>query len=62
MADVSDVIRDKFYTKAIQVNSFTLTLTIQNLAEQDFSNYTVRLSNGVGETVEHLVILKVSGK
>ena len=61
-SEVSDVIRDTFYSKDVQLDGYRFLLSIYNLEKTDFVNYTLRLNNGVGQTVDHIVVLMSASK
>jgi len=52
-----------FHGKDVQLDGYSLKLTINNLTESDFNvMYRLQLSYGVSQTVHHSVLLKSESK
>ncbi|VDI47471.1 Hypothetical predicted protein [Mytilus galloprovincialis] len=53
-------VEDVFHGKTVKVDGYILILTINSLTNEDFTNYTLILENGIGKSVEHTVVLERS--
>ncbi|XP_063416831.1 neural cell adhesion molecule 1-B-like [Mytilus trossulus] len=53
-------VEDIFHGKTVMVNGYKSVLTINSLTNEDFTNYTLILENGIGKSVEHTVVLERS--
>ena len=56
------IVNDTFYGKDVQLNGYSVMLTINDLTESDFNvMYSLQLSYGVNQTVQHSVSLESGG-
>lgn len=62
ISEYSAEVEDVFHGKTIKVDGFVLKLTINDVINDDSSNYTLILGNGVGQPVEHTIVLELSSK
>ncbi|CAG2192355.1 unnamed protein product [Mytilus edulis] len=53
-------VEDVFHGKTVKVNGYKSILTINGLTNEDFTNYTLILENGIGKPVEHTMVLEQS--
>ncbi|XP_052063727.1 uncharacterized protein LOC127703253 isoform X2 [Mytilus californianus] len=60
ISESSAEVEDVFHGKTVQVDGYVLKLTINDIKNEDYSNYTLILGNGMGEPVEHTVVLELS--
>lgn len=56
----SSIVKDVFHGKELLLDGYNVTLMIRDLKADDFTNYTVTLSNAFG-TVKHTIELEVTG-
>ena len=57
------IVNDTFHGKDVQLDGYSVKLTIKNLEESDFNAmYRLQLSYGVSQTVHHSVLLKSESK
>ena len=56
------VMTDTFHGTEVHVDGYILTIMIHNLQEQDFVKYTLRLTNVLGTSVDHVVVLIFASK
>ncbi|CAC5359018.1 unnamed protein product [Mytilus coruscus] len=59
-SESSTEVEDVFHGKTVQVDGYKSILTINDLTNEDFTNYTLILENGIGKSVEHTVVLVLS--
>ena len=63
MSDRESIVNDTFHGKDVQLDGYSVLLTINNLNESDFNvMYRLQLSYGVSQTVHHSVLLKSESK
>lgn len=62
ISDVVDVLTDTFYGTKVHVDGYVITLSIKNLEDEDFGNYTLVLSNGLGKAIDHQITVLLAGK
>ncbi|CAC5359024.1 unnamed protein product [Mytilus coruscus] len=60
VSESSGEVEDVFHGMAVKVNGYVLKLTINDAINEDSSNSTLILGNGVGQLVKHTVLLKLS--
>ena len=57
------IVNDTFHGTDVQLDGYSVKLTINNLKESDFNvMYRLQLSYGVSQTVHHSVLLKSESK
>ena len=57
------IVNDTFHGKDVELDGYSVMLTINNLNESDFNvMYRLQLSYGVSQTVDHSVLLKSESK
>ncbi|XP_076110681.1 irregular chiasm C-roughest protein-like [Mytilus galloprovincialis] len=59
-SESSAEVEDVFHGKTVKVDGYKSILTINDLQNEDFTNYTLILENGIGKPVEHTVVLERS--
>jgi hypothetical protein len=53
------IVNDTFHGKNVQLDGYSVVLTITNLKESDFNvSYRLQLSYGVSQTVQYSVLLE----
>ena len=58
VAERESIVNDTFHGKEVQLDGYSVKLTINNLKESDFNAmYRLQLSYGVSQTVHHSVLL-----
>jgi hypothetical protein len=63
ISDPPAIVNDTFHGKYVQVDGYSVVLTIKNLKESDFNvSYRLQLSYGVSQTVQHSVLLESASK
>lgn len=62
ISDVVDVLTDTFYGTKVHVDGYVITLSIKNLEDEDFGNYTLVLSNGLGKAIDHQITVLLQVK
>ena len=63
MSERAAIVNDTFHGKDVQLDGYSVKLTINNLNESDFNAmYRLQLSYGVSQTVHHSVLLKSESK
>jgi intein-encoded DNA endonuclease-like protein len=63
MSERPAIVNNIFHGKAIQLDGYSVMLTINALIESDFNaTYTLKLSYGASPTVQYSVSLKSGGK
>jgi len=63
MSERPAIVNDIFHGKTIQLDGYSVMLTINDLKESDFNYmYTLKLSYGASQTVQYSVSLKTCGK
>jgi hypothetical protein len=56
-------VNDTFHGKDVQLDGYSVLLTIKNLKESDFNiSYRLQLSYGASQTVQHYVLLESASK
>ncbi|XP_071175231.1 neural cell adhesion molecule 1-like [Mytilus edulis] len=60
VSESSAEVEDVFHGKTVTVNGYKSILTVNDLTKEDFTNYTLILENGFGQSVEHTVVLGLS--
>ncbi|CAG2192879.1 unnamed protein product [Mytilus edulis] len=53
------IVYDDFHGKEVQLDGYRLTLVINELRFEDAAVYKLQLSNGIGDIVEHNLILEI---
>ena len=57
------IVNDTLHGKDVQLNSYSVVLTINNLKESDFNvSYRLQLSYGASQTVQYTVLLESASK
>jgi hypothetical protein len=63
MSDPPAIVNDTFHGKDVQLDGYSVLLTIKNLKESDFNiSYRIQLSYGASQTVQYYVLLKSASK
>jgi C4-dicarboxylate transporter len=63
MSDPPAIVNDTFHGKYVQLDGYSVMLTINNLKESDFNvSYRLQLSYGVIQTVQYTVLLESASK
>jgi hypothetical protein len=63
MSERPAIVNNIFHGKTIQLDGYSVMLTINELKESDFNAiYTLKLSYGASQTVQYSVSLKSGGK
>ena len=63
VSDSLTIVNDTFHGKDVQLDGYSVLLTIDNLNESDFNvMYRLQLAYGVSQTVHHSVLLKSESK
>jgi hypothetical protein len=53
------IVNDTFHGKDVELDGYSVMLTINNLKESDFNvSYILQLSYGVSQTVQYTVLLE----
>jgi hypothetical protein len=59
VSDSLAIVNDTFYGKDVQLDGYSVMLTIKNLKESDFNvSYKLQLSNEISQTVQYTVLLE----
>ena len=57
------IVNDTFHGKDVELDGYSVMLTINNLKESDFNvSYILQLSYGVSQTVQYTVLLESASK
>jgi hypothetical protein len=57
------IVNDTFHGKDVQLDGYSVMLTIKNLKESDFNvSYRLQLSYGANQTVQYTVLLESASK
>ena len=57
------IVNDTFHRKDVQLDGYSVMLTIKNLKESDLNvSYRLRLSYDVSQTVHYIVLLESASK
>ena len=57
------IVNDTFHGKDVQLDGYSVMLTINNLKESDFNiSYRLQLSYGASQTVQYTVLLESASK
>jgi hypothetical protein len=57
------IVNDTFHGKDVQLDGYSVMLTIKNLKESDFNvSYRLQLSYGASQTVHYTVLLESASK
>jgi hypothetical protein len=57
------IVNDTFHGKDVQLDGYSVMLTINNLKESDFNiSYRIQLSYGTSQTVQYTVLLQSASK
>lgn len=56
------IVYDDFHGKEVQLDGYKLTLVIYELRFEDAAVYKLQLSNGIGNLVEHNLVLEIGRK
>jgi hypothetical protein len=63
MSERAAIVNDTFHGKDVQLDGFSVMLTINDLKESDFNvSYRLQLSYGVSHTVHYTVLLESASK
>jgi hypothetical protein len=63
MSENLAIVNDTFHGKDVQLDGYSVMLTIKNLKESDFNiSYRLQLSYGISQTVQYTVLLESAGK
>ena len=63
MSDSLTIVKDTFHGKDVQLDGYSVVLTIKNLKESDFNvSYRLELSYGDSQTVQYTVLLESASK
>ena len=63
MSDPPAIVNDTFHGKIVQLDGYSVMLTIKYLKESDFNvSYKLQLSYGVSQTVQYSVLLESASK
>jgi len=63
MSESLTIVNDTFHGKDVQLDGYSVMLTIKNLKESDFNvSYRLQLSYDASQTVEYTVLLKSASK
>ena len=63
MSDPPAIVNDTFHGKDVQLDGYSVMLTIKYLKESDFNvSYRLQLSYGVSQTVQYSVLLESASK
>lgn len=60
--DEITIVKADFHGKEVQLDGYKLVLVINSLGTEDASLYRLKLSNGIGNSVEHKMFLEIGGK
>ena len=57
------IVNDTFHGKDVQLDGYSVMLTIKNLEESDFNvSYKLQLSYGASQTVQYTILLEFASK
>ena len=63
MSDPPAIVNDTFHGKDVQLDGYSVILTIKHLKESDFNiSYRLQLSYGASQTVQYYVLLESASK
>jgi intein-encoded DNA endonuclease-like protein len=63
MSDPPAIVNDTFHGKDVQLDGYSVVLTIINVKESDFNvSYRLQLSYGASQAVQYTVLLKSASK
>ena len=63
MSDPPAIVNDTFHCKDVQLDGYSVVLTIINVKESDFNvSYRLQLSYGASQAVQYTVLLKSASK
>ena len=63
MSERTAIVNDTFHGKDVQLDGYSVMLTIKNLKESDFNvSYRIELSYGASQTVHYTVLLESASK
>jgi hypothetical protein len=63
VSDPSAIINDTFHDKEVQLDGYSVMLTIKNVKESDFNvSYRLQLSYGASQAVQYTVLLESACK
>ena len=63
MSDPPAIVNDTFHSKDVQLDGYSVVLTIINVKESDFNvSYRLQLSYGASQAVQYTVLLKSASK
>ena len=63
MSESLAIVNDTFHGKDVQLNGYSVMLTIKNVKESDFNvSYRLQLSYGSSQTVQYTVLLESASK
>ena len=63
MSERPAIVNDTFHGKDVQLDGYSVMLTIKNVKESDFNiSYRLHLSYGISQTIQYTVLLESAGK
>jgi len=63
LSERAAIVNDTFHGKNVQLDGYSVMLTIKNLQESDFNvSYRLQLSYGASQTVQYTVLLESASK
>ena len=63
MSERAAIVNDTFHGKNVQLDGYSIVLTITNVKESDFNvSYRLQLSYGSSQTVQYTVLLESASK
>jgi hypothetical protein len=63
VSEKAAIVNDTFHGKDVQLDGYSVILTITNLEESDFNiSYRLQLSYGASQTVQYYVLLESASK
>jgi response regulator RpfG family c-di-GMP phosphodiesterase len=63
MTDPQAIVNDTFHGKDVQLDGYSVVLTIKNVKESDFNvSYRLQLSYGASQSVQYTVLLESASK
>lgn len=60
--DEITIINDKIHGSDIHIDGYKISLIIEVASKDDFTNYNLRLSNGIGKPAQHALYLLYGSK
>ena len=63
MSEIAATVNDTFHGKDVQLDGYSVMLTINNLKVSDFNvSYRLQMSHGASQTVQYTVLLESASK